>query len=54
MKTSRDDGLAHFVIDYGAEADLLRVVFLNEDGACWSVPNPRELPTTFICNKSRR
>jgi hypothetical protein len=40
MKTSRGDGLAHFVIDYGAEADLLWVVFLNEDGACWSVPNP--------------
>ena len=40
MKTSKGDGLAHFVIDYGAESDLLWVVFMEEDGACWSVPNP--------------
>ena len=33
-------GLAHFVIDYGPEADLLWVVFMDKDGACWSVPNP--------------
>ncbi len=39
MKTSKGDGWAHFVIDYGAEADLLWVVFLDEDGQCWSIPN---------------
>jgi hypothetical protein len=40
LHTSKGDGLAHFVIDYGPETDLLWVVFMNEDGACWSVPNP--------------
>ena len=39
MKTSKGDGWAHFVIDYGAEADLLWGVFLDEDGQCWSIPN---------------
>jgi hypothetical protein len=40
LHTPKGDGLAHFVIDYGPESDLLWVVFMNEDGACWSVPNP--------------
>ena len=31
--------MAHFVIDYGPECALLWVVFLDEDGACWAVPN---------------
>jgi len=30
---------AHFVIDYGPEAALLWVVFMDADGACWRVPN---------------
>jgi hypothetical protein len=40
LKTSKGDGLAHFVIDYGPEGTLLWVVFLDDDGACWVVPNP--------------
>ncbi len=40
MTTPRGAGLAHFLIDYGPEAHLLWVVFMDEDGACWSVPNP--------------
>ena len=40
LRTPKGDGLAHFVIDYGPETDLLWVVFLEKDGACWSVPNP--------------
>ena len=40
MTTPRGPGLAHFVIDYGPEGHLLWVVFMDEDGACWSVPNP--------------
>ena len=40
LDTSKGSGLAHFVIDYGPEADLLWVVFMDSDGACWSVPNP--------------
>lgn len=40
LDTPKGAGLAHFVIDYGPEADLLWVVFMNADGACWAVPNP--------------
>jgi len=40
MTTSKGQGLAHFVIDYGPEANLLWVVFMDADGACWTVPNP--------------
>lgn len=39
LKTPKGDGLAHLVIDYGPEHDLLWVVFLDADGACWTVPN---------------
>jgi hypothetical protein len=40
MTTPKGAGLAHFVIDYGAETHLLWVVFLDADGSCWTVPNP--------------
>lgn len=40
LHTPRGPGLCHFVIDYGPEHDLLWVVFLNADGACWTFPNP--------------
>lgn len=37
----RGPGLAHLVIDYGPEAHLMWVVFLDSDGSCWTVPNPQ-------------
>ena len=40
LDTPKGHGLAHFVIDYGAENNLLWVVFMDADGACWSIPNP--------------
>lgn len=40
MTTPKGAGLAHFVIDYGAETHLMWVVFLDADGSCWTVPNP--------------
>jgi hypothetical protein len=40
METSKGGGWAHFVIDYGPETALLWVVFMDTDGACWTVPNP--------------
>ena len=40
LDTPKGSGLAHFVIDYGPEANLVWVVFMDKDGACWSVPNP--------------
>ena len=39
METSKGGGWAHFLIDYGPESGLLWVVFLDADGACWTVPN---------------
>ena len=53
LHTPRGDGLAHFVIDYGPESDLLWVVFLDKDGACWSVPNP-EVRMKFNWSMGRR
>ena len=40
LTTPKGDGLAHFVIDYGPESHLMWVVFMDADGACWTVPNP--------------
>ena len=53
MDTSKGPGWAHFVIDYGPEADLLWVVFMDKDGACWSVPNP-EVRLYFNWSMGRR
>ena len=53
MHTPHGDGIAHFVIDYGPEADLLWVVFMDADGACWSVPNP-EVRLQFNWSMGRR
>lgn len=41
LMTPKGSGWAHLVIDYGQEHDLLWVVFLDADGACWTVPNPQ-------------
>jgi hypothetical protein len=40
METSKGLGLALFVIDYGIESHLFWVVFMDADGACWTIPNP--------------
>ncbi|MEP7030155.1 MAG: hypothetical protein ABI830_04405 [Pseudolabrys sp.] len=53
LETSKGAGLAHFVIDYGPEADLVWVVFMDKDGACWSVPNP-EIRMSFNWTMGRR
>jgi hypothetical protein len=53
LDTSKGPGMAHFVIDYGPEADLLWVVFMDKDGACWSVPNP-EVRMNFNWSLGRR
>jgi hypothetical protein len=39
LETSKGPGWAHFVIDYGPESALLWVVFMDADGARWTVPN---------------
>jgi hypothetical protein len=53
LSTPKGSGLAHFVIDYGPEADLMWVVFMDADGACWSVPNP-EIRMQFNWSMGRR
>ena len=53
LHTSKGPGMAHFVIDYGPETDLLWVVFMDKDGSCWSVPNP-EVRMHFNWSMGRR
>jgi len=53
LETAKGSGMAHFVIDYGPEANLVWVVFMDKDGACWSVPNP-EVRIAFNWTMGRR
>jgi hypothetical protein len=53
METSKGEGWAHFLIDYGPESALLWVVFLDADGACWTVPNA-EVRMSFNWTLGRR
>ena len=39
LETPKGRGWAHLLIDYSQEHDLLWVVFLNENGECWTFPN---------------
>lgn len=40
LVTPKGNGLAHFLIDYGIEANLIWVCFLD-NGECWSFENPQ-------------
>jgi hypothetical protein len=53
LETPKGSGWAHFVIDYGSEGSLLWVVFMDEDGACWTVPNA-EVRMTWNWSMGRR
>jgi hypothetical protein len=37
--TPKGKGVAHFLIDYGFEHDLMWVVFIDETGECWTFSN---------------
>lgn len=37
--TPKGEGLAHVLIDYGIESDLLWTVFLDLNGECWTFSN---------------
>jgi hypothetical protein len=39
LTTPKGEALAHLVIDYGAEFDLLWVCFQTETGECWTWSN---------------
>jgi hypothetical protein len=53
LETVKGPGWAHFVIDYGPEAALLWVVFMDRDGACWTIPNA-EVRMCFNWTMGRR
>lgn len=39
VETKKGKGLAHILIDYGVEFDLMFVVFLDETKECWTFNN---------------
>lgn len=39
VETPQGRGMAHLVIDYGPEANLLWTVFLDKNGECWTFQN---------------
>lgn len=39
LQTPKGEGLAHFIVDYGAEHDLLWVVFDDKTGEIWAWNN---------------
>ena len=39
LDTPKGSGIAHFLIDYGAEFDLYWTVFLDDSGECWTFSN---------------
>ena len=41
LETSKGAALAHFLIDYGPEAHLLWVCFMDDTGEIWTFPNPK-------------
>jgi hypothetical protein len=53
LETSKGSGWAHFLIDYGTETQLMWVVFMDEDGACWTVPNA-EVRMSYNWSMGRR
>jgi len=39
LMTPKGRGLAHFLIDYGPEHDLMWVCFQDDSGECWTWEN---------------
>jgi hypothetical protein len=39
LQTPKGSALAHFLIDYGPEYNLMWVCFNDEDGECWTWQN---------------
>lgn len=40
LDTPKGSALAHALIDYGAEHDLLWICFQDDTGECWTWRNP--------------
>jgi hypothetical protein len=41
ISTPKGEGIAHVLIDYGIDFDLIWVAFINSTGECWSFPNQK-------------
>ena len=41
LETPKGPAMAHLVIDYGPEHNLLWVCFGDRDGECWTWPNSK-------------
>lgn len=48
MSTPKGEGLAWFMIDYGAEHNLMWVVAINETREIWTFQNPEVRATKNI------
>ena len=40
VETPKGKGLAHLVIDYGPEYNIMWTVFIDETAECWTFSNP--------------
>lgn len=41
LSTPRGKGIAHFLIDYGMESNLIWVIALDDNGEIWAYENPQ-------------
>ena len=51
LQTPKGSALAHFLIDYGPEYNLLWVCFNDENGECWTWQNTEIRAQTNITFK---
>ena len=40
VETPKGAALAHFLLDYGVEYDVMFICFINETGECWTFRGP--------------
>lgn len=43
IDTPKGSAIAHFIIDYGIEHNLMWVTFVDKTGECWTWGNPEIL-----------
>lgn len=55
LETPKGKGWAHFLIDYSQEHHLHWVVFIDETGECWTVPNPEvRIQSNWSLNRRKK
>lgn len=40
LETPKGKAMAHVLLDYGTEYDLIWICFIDETGECWNFRNP--------------